>query len=325
MINVPPHIDEWIAAELAGEADSDVQARLRQWIGEDATHRDYFRQQEKVWIHALGGNSDAAPDVDRAWAAVQAQLGHSGTGAREAKIIPWVRILSAAASLALLLAGVWWISQRYGADSFEIVAADGVRTDTIASGVIITLDKASSAYCRVEKSGAVVSLSGNGYFDIQGEAHGQLTVKVGDLLIRDIGTQFSVMADQADSVGIEVFDGIVEVRFGEGDVMRVNAGERVWARISDQRIERASQNETESWQGDEMRFTNAPLSRVVRRLNKRFQTRLSLSDPQLGSCRISLTVRDADIPIIAGIIAETLGLTVVEQNGNQVLTGEACE
>jgi ferric-dicitrate binding protein FerR (iron transport regulator) len=325
MTSVPPHIDEWIAAVLAGEADGDVQMQLRRWIDDDPGHGNYFRQQEKVWIHSLGSSSAVTPDVGRAWAAVKTQLQTGRSRSREVRFIPWARIAAIAASLALLLASVWWISQHNGTESFEIAASDAVRTDTLSGGIIMTLDKASTALCKVKGSETEVTLSGNGYFDIRDEAHGQLTVKVGELMIRDIGTRFSVMADRPDSVGVEVFDGLVEIRFGEGEVMRVNSGERIWARKSDRRIYRASEGEAESWQGEEIRFTNAPLHRVVRRLNERFGTRLALSDPRLRECRISLTVREADIPLIAGIISETLGLEVVEENDMQVLTGTSCE
>ncbi|WP_292915539.1 FecR family protein [Nitrosomonas sp.] len=95
----------------------------------------------------------------------------------------------------------------------------------LASGIDMALDMRSSVAVKESEPLQVELFKGNVYFDIQKHAAQQLEVKVGNTIIKDFGTRFSVELHKDGTGHIAVADGYVKLHVATG-AYQINALEQ---------------------------------------------------------------------------------------------------
>lgn len=96
----------------------------------------------------------------------------------------------------------------------------------LAPGIDMALDTRSSVAVKESEPLQVELLKGNVYFDIQKHATNQLEVKVGNTIIRDVGTRFRVQLHKDGTGHIAVTDGHIKIHVPSGNVYQINAFEQ---------------------------------------------------------------------------------------------------
>lgn len=332
MIADNEHIDILLGKVLTGEASEKEMMEFGEWLAEDAQHADYFRQMKSLYT----GNEEAISsddfDVDLAWNKVNEQIQGKGK-VIQLKSSPW-RIWEAAAVVIVLLGlgAMVYLFRGNDAAEFALSSGSSVVTDTLPDGSSVKLNQNSNlefAYDK-QKHERRATLKGEAFFHVVHQDHETFIVDVGDdVWIKDIGTAFNVTAEPgADTIRVFVREGVVLFASKENSGMELIAGEEgLFIRSSKQfqKVSEPSEQEEPSWADHEFNFRNAPLRRVVKKINKYYGDKIELDHDALGDCRISVHFMNDDASTIADVIAETMGWKVVQRGDKLVLDGEVCQ
>lgn len=109
----------------------------------------------------------------------------------------------------------WYISKPQSVRFYE-TKGDEYLTVSVTPDIHISMDNSSSFAVTDNKPLRIELFKGNTYFDIDKSAAGQLTVKVGETLIEDIGTRFSIRMKKEGGHIVSVGQGQVKVHVASG-------------------------------------------------------------------------------------------------------------
>jgi transmembrane sensor len=190
-----------------GRARADEEG-LAAWLAQPEHERAY-RRIERMWAASAALVDD--PDIRRATAAaLQSRSSASGALRRW-----WVPALGAAALVAALLVSrsMWMPSSLSPAfvDSYWTEHKPSERIE-LPDGSVLRLNvqsQVSVTYDQDER--ALVLEAGEAVFQVQRDPARPFVVRAGNMLVRAIGTRFSVRKDP-DRIGVALIEGKVDVR-----------------------------------------------------------------------------------------------------------------
>lgn len=281
-------------------------AKLMRWAQRD---RHNFEALTKVWsLKAAFAALDppARTAVLRELARKTPQPGGNRTGAK------W-RAYAAAATVLLTAAGTGLILHSDGLPS----ASSGVtyRTgkaqfDHIAfpDGTRVVLDADSVLSISYDNDHRRATLErGEAFFQVHHDPKHPFVVNAGSIQVRDLGTVFDVNKTP-DDVTVSVARGLIEISHmassansyppsaggtsEEQGPLKVSGGHRVIASYGSHtfHISKTGTTGIASWRHGKLYFRNAPLSRVIRRLNRYSNLSIRFANPGIGELRFTGTV-----------------------------------
>ena len=142
-------------------------------------------------------------------------------------VFSWRRffIHSAIISVGIIFGLLSWYISKPQTMRFYQTGAEQYQSIAAAPHIEIFLDMNSAVAVADNQPVKIELLKGNVYFETDGNALNELEVKVGEALIRDIGTRFRVSMLTDGSGNIAVEEGQVEIRVASGAYL-VSAGEK---------------------------------------------------------------------------------------------------
>lgn len=155
-------------------------------------------------------------------------------------VFSWRRFLVHCAIMGFcVLLGLmtWYFGKPHSIRFYETKAEEQLATP-IAPGIDVALDTRSSVAVKEGQPLHVELFKGNVYFDVKESANGKLEVKVGNAIIKDTGTRFSIRMHKDGSNDIAVADGHIKIHVASG-IYQINAHEQVDfddAKISKRRL-----------------------------------------------------------------------------------------
>lgn len=325
------HIDYLIARYLNGEASAEERTMVEHWCAKSEENQKYFDDLRLIFERASELETDNQFDVDAAWNLIAPQLKHSK------KVIPfgkrWTTWVAAAASVAILI-GVWTGITRYEIHDkvgkpIELAANNLPKKGLLPDNSKVEVEP-NSRIIYAEgfgKTNREVTLVGNASFDVHHQSGPAFTVRASGTFIKDIGTAFRVKTDGDTSV-VEVYVKTGSVVFytenNRGIILK--QGETgIYNKITKEFTKtEPAKPENPPAVVKAFNFQETPLSEVIDLLQKAYNVRISLSNPKLGSCTISVRFENEDIDTIIEIVAETLNMKVERKNKGYLLIGEEC-
>jgi len=312
------HMDDLIGKVLAGEASVEELREVEQWRLADSQNQKYYDQ-----VRAIFGKAAATPvqvqfDTDQAWQRVRAKIG------KETRVVPlmpsrannWPVLRLAAGVIILLAAGIFagrWLFAP--TESLAVVSTNKTVQDTLPDGSTAFLNKRSSIdyeYNPREKT-RKVKLKGEGYFDVKHEETKPFVIETEGVFVRDLGTTFNVKSyPDKDTVEVIVQSGEVQFYTLHDDGLNLKAGEtgiytkrgKIFTKIA-----RADTNAL-AYKTGVFSFHSTDLRSVIDRINEVYESNITLTDAQLGNCRLTATFTNESIDTVVEVIAETMGLQV---------------
>ncbi|WP_454675214.1 FecR family protein [Achromobacter pestifer] len=209
------------------------------------------------------------------------------------RLVP-LRIAMACAGVAAVAVGVW-LSLPVEAPSFTTMVSTerGERRQvTLPDGSVLEVNSGSRAEVKLYAGRREVALDrGEINFTVSPDAARPFTVHAGSGVVRVTGTVFDVRRD-ADQVAVLVESGTVEVSGGHWwnlghAVLRAGHGIRVPGSGAIGVPAPADVQTATAWRDGRVVFRNAPLTEVVREMNRYLATPLRLADEQAGRLRVS--------------------------------------
>jgi transmembrane sensor len=291
-----------IGRYLAGESSPDEAAAVRRWL-----------QENPADARAIAALDDALKGVPPAPVDVEAALRQVKTRMHAAAPTPWRRPVALVAAAAILLvAGVLVARRRPAvrptAAALTYATAVGVRREVLLpDGTQVMLGPATTLVVR----GRVAELTGQAFFSVAHDPARPFTVRAGDAVIRDIGTDFTVHNDSGEAVRVVVSEGIVQLNHARDSVVLVRGD--VGTLEPDGRMAAARGAATDddmAWTLGRLVFRDASVAELTADLRRWYGVELRVTDSTLLSRHFTGSFGKEPANRVLDVIALALGARV---------------
>lgn len=330
------------AKKLSGELSDKEEQKLRKMKAGSPEQQAAYEQMEQHWKKMQAPADHYQPDTERGWKQMKFRMdsenglydqdllnGDAEKGRVRRFFTPFTAI---AASLVLLLAaGIWWWQ---AVTTPEVIAYTTVENEKRmywlpdSSQVWLNENSHLSFAADFDENHRVVALTGEAFFEVR-EAEGRrFTIFSQGAKTEVIGTSFNLSAYPGEPVKVQVVSGKVAFApenednavFLEPGYQAVLEGEEIVdtkSRIQDPNFR--------AWQNQRLLFNNTSLQEVIRLLEEVYNTEIKLTNPDLANCRYTATFEGDSLDEILHVLSVTGNLSVEEQGGRYVLSGQACQ
>jgi transmembrane sensor len=194
----------------------------------------------------------------------------------------------AASLVAVVALGMVWHPARpvVSSDDGQIIANGQhlPRDVDLADGTRITLD--SHTQIHVSRDGRLARLDyGRAFFNVHHDEAHPFAVKVGDMVVSDIGTHFEIR-QAGDVTAVTLVEGKVRVTRGNAST-DMNPGSRLTLSGGQQTVSTLDAGRQTLWQSGMVSADDVPVAEIVAQYNRYLAGPIVLKDPALGALRIS--------------------------------------
>ncbi len=330
-------MNDLIGKVLAGEATAEEQLQVEQWARENEANKKYYDHLKTIFEKAGSANVQIQFDTDAAWKRVKKRLGQNADSKFKVQNSKfkvetgyWSTLRIAAGIIFLL--GVGYVLYQWRdvpVETFAVTSANATVQDTLPDGSTAFLNKKSELsfeYNAKEKTRRV-KLKGEAYFAVKHEEDKPFVIETGEILVRDIGTEFNLKSypDQ-DTIEIVVTEGEVQFYTLKDSGLNLKAGEKgLYSKKSKEfyRIQKIDTN-TLAYKTKVFSFNNSDLGAVINLLNDVYDSKIRLINNELHNCRLTANFKEDNPETIVEVIAETMGLTITKQGDEILLDGKGC-
>ncbi len=326
-----PEIDDLIGKVLTDEATVIDKEKLSQWLDAASENRQYFDDLKQLWTKAGDAlppeySGSMAVDTDVAWAKVQNQI-----HAPKPLTIKWLsinNILKIAAAVAFLTTAYLVFIEKNKPIEQKYMAETTVKTETLADGSVITLNKKSSISTSFSKTVRRVKMVGEAYFAVAHDIEKPFVIEVKTLEVKVVGTAFNIdNLSQPNKVIVVVEEGIVEVK-GQGAGLRLTKGQKAVYDILTASFEESDNTDKNvtAYKTRRLDFETEKLKNVVEKINKLFGHNIEIASSALENCEITTVYEGQDLEFFFNeIIGESMNIEVEKQGDRIILRGKGCD
>jgi transmembrane sensor len=159
-----------------------------------------------------------------------------------------------------------------------------------------------------------VRLDGAAFFEVVHDAARPFAVRTGEVVIRDLGTAFSVNTAADGRVAVAVTHGVVAVRPASGAEVELRAGDRGTADAQAVSVRRGVVTaEDVAWTRGVLHYRDTPLAEVRADLQRWYGLDLRIADDVLEARTLTASFRGERADDVIRLIALALGAEAVTQ------------
>jgi transmembrane sensor len=329
--SVQRQASEWLVLLESGDATADDRARFEAWLADHPGHRAAYTELMETWgrLHAMGDRLRTRRGHERAPDAVPSPVARTRPGRKLRRRAVW----AAAAGILMAMVGGLVFNPS---DPPPVYATDVGERSTVSlpDGTTVELNTDTAMLVDYsENSRTVILQHGEAYFDVARDETRPFVVQAGHGAIRAVGTGFVVRMKSPDVVAVTVTEGVVEVTHDAGkDVVRpadtparpqpkLHKGERAEYDRQATRIEVIPPQELErahAWRRGLLIFDGQPLEQVIREVSRYTDTRLILSDAELGEVRIGGAFEAGDVEALLEVLEKGFGIVIRREGTHTV-------
>lgn len=299
---------------------------LERWKSVSIHHQalyDDFRKAEKqlnllhIYRHA---------DIDQAWSKISSRMpvaDEKPIPSRTERAIGF-RLMAAAAIMGFFFVMGWLFFnkpvrvQTTARQQKNIILPDGSK--------VFMNEKTVISYKRNKFSHKrqVDLFQGEAYFEVVHDKSSEFSVRLKDMLVRDIGTSFTLKIDTAN-VDLIVSSGAARMQVTHDSppgAIELKKDERaIYDRHSGKitRLSVISPN-YKAWQDKNLRYNSTPLAEVITDLNHLYGTKAVFSDKSLEKRRLTAYFMNKTEDQILQIIAKSLRIKIVKKDSIVVIS-----
>lgn len=198
---------------------------------------------------------------------------------------------------------------------------------TLADGSRVLLGPDSRLVVPADYGAAsrAVELRGDGYFDVRHDAVKPFVVRVGQALVEDVGTTFTVESDEGDTTSVAVVTGSVRLRADNSSPasgVLLAAGDRgtIDPKGSVNAERHAAGDDDVAWTTGRLVFRDASLTRVAGEIHRWYGVTLHVADSSLLKRHVTASFAGEPIEQVLKIVALTLGAQIERRGDSAIVT-----
>jgi transmembrane sensor len=323
MSQEPEHIEVLIGKFLVGEASAEETRELEEWTAASPENQKYI--EDARWVFENAQLSDGpAFDADLAWEKV------AGDVKPHKKTIPLFPLFWKFAAGLVLLLGLSYLfyKQMPKRQEFLFLSENEVLTEILPDLTEVSLNQQSEIrvdYHPGKKTGTIY-LTGEALISIPEDKKVTWIVQAAGVLIEDIGTVFHVQAypDQP-LVEVSVKEGIVRFYAENREGIILESGEQGTYDPATKAFSKTiADANVAAFKTRVLDFQEEELQQVAKRLESVYGKRIVL-DGEIASCRLTVFFDNETLETVLLIIAETLGIEVLDEGNLIRLRGDGCQ
>ncbi|MDN3205262.1 FecR family protein [Algoriphagus sediminis] len=315
-------IETLIAKFITDECnDAEVQ-QLEEWRAQSEENEKYVADALMIFQRAEL-DVDEKFDSNKAWQSVSERI-ETKPRSRTAFIGLW----KIAAGLILIAAlSYLFFQQINSAEEFNFSSDAKVQVQTLPDQTTLALnrDSESKVIYNEKKNIGIIELSGEAFISIPEDKKVNWQVKVEELIIEDIGTEFNVKAyPESPEVEVSVLSGEVRIYLENEEGINIMAGQKgAFNKSSGEfQLDIADPN-VSAYQSRNFTYQNQTLETIADQLSEVYQIPIIL-DGDIGACTLTVNFENEELEDILSIISETLGLEVNQTKESITLSGDGC-
>ena len=323
--------DNLIQRYLSGQATKEETALVEKWLDhrrkEDPYSKLSISEKQKLRIGIFEGLSKKMKES-------QVSLTKAKSGGQA---FSFYRVAA-----AVILLGLFYYSfHQFTADSpdpenlavvYSVTATDARKKIILSDSSIVWLRTNSSISYPEKFHGDTrsIQLSGEALFEVSKDPEHPFVIQCGNLMAKVLGTSFNIKSTLTD-IEVLVLTGEVELSSNGGrERVIVHPNERVVYNESQNQMEKFPANEMQKnskTSGTEysMRFNATRMAEIIRRIEGKFNVRISVSDERLKNCTITADFTDQQLDRTLNMISQTLGIRYEINEGRVMLDGTGCD
>jgi len=315
-------IEILIAKFITDECNDAEVRQLEEWRAQSEENDKYVADALMIFQRA---QLDVAEKFNSksAWKNVEEKIKPQQRG-RTAFIGLW----KIAAGLILIAAlSYLFFQQINSAEEFNIRSDAKVQVQTLPDQTTLALnrDSESRVIYNENKNTGIIELSGEAFISIPDDKKVNWQVKVDELTIEDIGTEFNVKAyPESPEVEVSVLSGEVRIYWKNQEGINITSGQKGTFNKSSGgfKLDVADRN-VSAYQSKVFTYQNQTLETIVTQLSEVYKKTIIL-DGNIGSCTLTVDFENEELEDILSIISETLGLDLNQTQNSITLSGDGC-
>lgn len=328
-----------LARYLSGEANEKETQQVQDLMQKDTALREQLQAMQKVW--QMQEQPQAQVQEAKAWQELQAQINVQERKIKIKKGFSWpdlhlplwpFRRLASLAVILLLIGGSYLTLQHFHAkpeivaDLWQSVTVDhGRRLDlTLADGSHVVLDAGSELRYPTEfNSSRDVFLKGEAFFKVAHDAGRPFRVHAQHATVAVLGTKFNVRAWlENPTVAVTVTEGTVALsRKDAAYAQSVIIPKGYFSSLSEKGTPTTptlvDAESSLNWMHNEIKFKDASVREVLAQLERWYDLKFDVADPQILEQRITVHIRMTRIEDILELVS-ILTDTQASKNDNVV-------
>jgi transmembrane sensor len=328
--------DLWLILDryLAGEASGSEAETVRDWLAADPSRAELLRDLRR--LRDVLKQRPPSRGVDAAWATLSRELGiatkpnqpvpHHRGFASPART--WTSGRVAAAAAVILFAGgaatLWQLNRRDAgtqeappprvyatqrAQRADLRLSDGTR-------VSLAPDSRLEVPHNFGRGSRIVTVQGEGNFDVVHDATKPFTVLAANAVVRDLGTRFDVRAYAQDAdVRVVVSEGVVQLHHRDTTTARAATLERgalgrLNAAGKTSVVQGVDVDRYLAWTRGTLTFERTPAAEAIGDVSRWYDEDVRLGDPALATYQVTASLANESFTQAIQIIAEALDARV---------------
>lgn len=180
-----------------------------------------------------------------------------------------------------------------------------------------------------------VSFIGEGFFDVAHDSLHPFLIQSDKMQIRVLGTKFNVKALPKQAIfQVSVVSGSVAVRsmVGKGktnpETIILKPQQKALFEVATSHLtalETVAEARKEIFEPISINFNDAPITEVIRQLERQFNIHIQLSDKAISKCLLTADFNNQSLPVILEILCTSLDVTYALSSDTLILKGAGCE
>jgi len=221
----------------------------------------------------------------------------------------------------------------YGIPSGQtnFVSSDRTETIQLTDGSEVVLNKHASLSLADGFGNKLrdMRLEGEAYFKVKNNNDQPFTVKVGDLEIEVLGTEFNIKNESGNNkINVFVAEGKVKVSsLKTGTKVILNAGESSTFNKTSRALlkDKTDKANAISWMNDKLRFVDAKLIDVIHDIENHFDISIELQNTKLENCPYTSIFNGATADKVLETISAVFDIQIMKEGeATYSLTGGTC-
>ncbi len=280
---------------------------LSNWINESYENRKLFDQYNELWQLSNIAFNDGHFNTDAGWNSLQKEITKNSTSlnnkfslVKTYQLLIWQIASVAAIVVAVLFIGLFY-QNNIKSHNNQIVTIQSPRGEKskvlLSDGTVVWLNSESQLTWANDFDGnkRVVTLAGEGYFDVSKDLNRPFIVKTQNADIKVFGTKFNVCAYPDEPfTEATLEEGKIGINIkGRSQPVSVTPGQRmVFDKISNEiTLNQVNTDLYTSWKNNKLRFDNALFEDVVKKLERWYDVRIILDKNLKYSERYTMTIK----------------------------------
>ncbi len=316
------YTDEILVKYLLKETTKAETEAVEEWSRLSPENENYLRDLRIIWnaSQRIGGRSEA--DTTEVWSRFQRKREKVPVVIQPHKY-RWLQLAAACFFGLIFLFAVnsLLFPERSLLFASDLGTKDEIRTDTLADGSVITMNRYSElvfSQPAFRKERIVKMYDGEVFFRIKHDKRKPFIIKSGSVTITVLGTSFHVKQKNGKTevivesglVRVEASGKKIELRPKEKLLVDGTSGKFVEEKVTDNLYNYYVDNHVE--------LDNTPLWRVVNVLEEAYGVEISIADSDVATLEMTTTLVMGQLDDVLEVISKTLDLSV-EKKGKTII------